>query len=33
MIIEWAINHRKELLENWEKARSHSKLNKIEPLE
>lgn len=32
LIIEWAIKHRDELLENWEKAKKPDSLNKINPL-
>jgi len=32
MVIEWALEHRKELLINWEKAQIPQKLDKIEPL-
>lgn len=33
LAIEWAIEHREELLNNWQKARSHETLNRIEPLD
>ena len=33
LAIEWAIEHRNELLNNWQKARSHETLGKIEPLD
>lgn len=33
MIMEWATLHQKELLENWNLARRHEALQKIEPLE
>ncbi len=33
LAIEWSIEHRDELLSNWQKARDHETLNKIEPLE
>lgn len=33
LAIEWAIEHRNELLNNWQKARSHETLEKIEPLD
>jgi hypothetical protein len=33
LTIEWAIEHRDELMTNWEKARSHETLDKIEPLD
>ncbi len=32
LAIEWAIEHRDELLSNWQKARDHETLDKIEPL-
>jgi hypothetical protein len=32
MVLEWAHQHRAELLENWELARSGMALQKIEPL-
>jgi hypothetical protein len=32
LAIEWAIEHRDELMTNWQKARSHEALDKIEPL-
>jgi len=32
LAIEWAIEHRKELIENWQKAQDRLPLNKIEPL-
>jgi hypothetical protein len=32
LVLEWASLHKKELLENWEKAKVPSPLNKIEPL-
>ena len=32
MIFEWLELHRNELMQNWEKARNHEELNKIEPL-
>jgi len=32
LTIEWAIEHRDELLENWKKAKSRETLDKIEPL-
>ena len=31
-VIEWANIHQNELKENWQQAREHKKLNKIEPL-
>ena len=33
LAIEWAIEHRDELLNNWQKARDHETLDKIEPLD
>lgn len=33
LTIEWAIEHRDELLENWQKAKSRETLDKIEPLD
>lgn len=33
LAIEWAIEHRDELLSNWQKARGHETLDKIEPLD
>ncbi len=32
LVLEWASLHRKELIENWEKAQIPSEINKIEPL-
>lgn len=32
MVVEWAIQHRPELLENWELARQQLPLKKIQPL-
>ncbi len=32
LVLEWANLHRKELLENWERALKPEPLNKIEPL-
>ena len=32
LVIEWATQHREELLENWVRAQSHRPLQKIEPL-
>ena len=32
MILEWAIEHRPELRENWQRARDHEPLTRIEPL-
>ena len=33
LTLEWAVRHRTELLENWERARKHSRLFRIEPLQ
>lgn len=33
MVIEWALLHRQELLDNWELARKQQPLRAIEPLE
>jgi len=33
LAIEWAIEHRDELMTNWQKARSHESLDKIQPLD
>lgn len=33
MVLEWAVEHRQELLEDWERAEQHLPLHKIEPLE
>ena len=33
LILEWASLHKKELLENWEKASIPDSINQIEPLE
>jgi hypothetical protein len=33
MVIEWALLHQRELLENWELARTQQALRAIEPLE
>ncbi|MBR0276695.1 MAG: DUF4160 domain-containing protein [Prevotella sp.] len=32
MILEWLEDHRKELMENWEKAQNGEPLDKIDPL-
>ena len=32
LVIEWAVMHKKELVENWREAEKHQPLNKIEPL-
>ena len=33
LIMEWAVAHQRELLENWERVRSKKPPRKIEPLE
>lgn len=33
LVLEWASNHREELLRNWEKAQTPEQLDKIEPLD
>lgn len=33
LVIEWAIEHRQELQNDWKLAEQHQPLNKIEPLE
>jgi hypothetical protein len=33
MVLEWASQHREELLENWQLAEAHKTLKKIMPLE
>jgi hypothetical protein len=33
LAIEWAIEHRDKLMQNWQKARRNETLDKIEPLE
>jgi len=33
LVLEWAAEHREELLEDWRRAESHQPLNPIEPLE
>ncbi len=33
LVAEWAVQHRAELLEDWELARKRSELKKISPLE
>jgi hypothetical protein len=32
LVLEWASQHKDELMENWEKAQIPASLNKIEPL-
>jgi len=32
LAVEWASQHREELMRNWEKARKQSPLEKIDPL-
>jgi len=33
LVIEWALAHREELLNDWQLARAHKPLNDIPPLE
>ncbi|GGX47209.1 DUF4160 domain-containing protein [Saccharospirillum salsuginis] len=33
LVTEWAIEHRDDLMADWEKAEKHEPLHKIEPLE
>lgn len=33
LTIEWAIEHREELMTNWQKAKSNETLDRIKPLE
>ncbi len=33
LILEWAAEHRDELMENWQLAEAHQPLNQIVPLE
>lgn len=33
MVLEWTVEHRQELLEDWDRAEQHLPLHKIEPLE
>ena len=33
LVIEWAIQHQDELLDDWELARQDAELNRIAPLE
>ena len=33
LVLEWAEEHRSELLENWELARKMQEINKLKPLE
>ena len=33
LVVEWAVEHREELMENWNLARSQNNLKKIKPLE
>ena len=33
LVMEWAVKHRAELLEDWELARNRHELKKISPLE
>jgi len=32
LVVEWASQHREELMSNWEKARNQNPLEKIDPL-
>ena len=32
LVLEWAVRHLQELRENWERARLHQPLQKIDPL-
>jgi hypothetical protein len=32
LVLEWAFQHREELLENWKRAERRENLHKIEPL-
>lgn len=32
LVLEWAFDHREELLEDWKLARKHEELRKIKPL-
>ncbi len=32
LVVEWALEHREELISNWNKARKPENLSKIEPL-
>ncbi len=33
LVVEWALEHRQELINNWENARKPAPLNKIKPLD
>ena len=33
LVVEWCFRHRAELLENWELAKRHGTLRKVDPLE
>ena len=33
LVLEWAAEHREELLEDWQLAEQHEPLNEIDPLE
>ena len=33
LVVEWDAKHKKELIEDWERAQNEQTLNKIEPLE
>ena len=32
LVVEWAANHKDELMNNWERARKNEKIQDIEPL-
>jgi hypothetical protein len=32
LVLEWAFDHREELLENWKLSQKHEELKKIKPL-
>ncbi|MEK7793387.1 MAG: DUF4160 domain-containing protein [Candidatus Hydrogenedentota bacterium] len=32
LVVEWATQHQEELMDNWERARSHQSLQRIAPL-
>lgn len=33
LVFEWAALHQRELIDNWERARRHAPLRRIEPLD
>lgn len=33
LVLEWAIEHHEELIEDWNRARNHEELKSIQPLE